>query len=376
MGNAVTHLICTVGTSYLNRLRASYDPLPDAPHIAVKESERTDEELKRDSAELNSILCVLPQVGGKIEQIDFFVSDTDDGRYMGELYKELLPRLLDGKRNSCKLKKVLITLIEDLKPIYNRFSPYGLKNLVVKMVERIRAIRERENGIVAINATGGYKAQISFAGLIGQVMGCDVWYQFEDFKTAVRMPPMPVSYSIEDWLDNWEIFDALADHDLLDPKELGIKNPESFVSTAIGALFEYVESEKVIYLNPVGQLFHEKFKEIVKREGAICAPKPRKGRWVDGIHDTPNYDKNVMAWLDKTCDDLNFIERRNSFAWSGPSLPRLKVKPGATVKLIKVDISTEQATYPFEFVTTAATKREQSAAMHLVKEKLIGLMRL
>lgn len=376
MSRKLTHLICTVGTSYLNRLRQAHNPLPSPAHLSVQESNRSENELKKDSAEINSILNILPQVGGEIKCLDFFVSDTDDGKYMGKLYENLMPRILDGKKNLCKVEKASTTVINDLMPVYERFSPYGLKNLVVKMVQRIRNIRERENGNVAINATGGYKAQISFAGLIGQVMSCDVWYQFEDFATAVKMPPMPVSYSIEDWLDNWDLFDALGDNDLLTPETLQLTNPRDFISTAIGALFEYDTTDDVIYLNPVGQLFHEKFKDIVKREGTLFMPKARTGNWQNGIHDTPNYDRNVMAWLHATCDALSFITRVNSYPWSGPSSPRLKVKQGSESSKIKVDISTNKTTYPFELITTATSRREQNAAMHSIKEYLFELMKI
>ena len=56
---------------------------------------------------------------------------------------------------------------------------------------------------IAINATGGYKAQISFAGMIGQALGIPVYYLFEKFSKVIKLPPQPVALDLSLWLENY-----------------------------------------------------------------------------------------------------------------------------------------------------------------------------
>ncbi|MEA2059529.1 MAG: hypothetical protein U9P10_03190 [Thermodesulfobacteriota bacterium] len=55
---------------------------------------------------------------------------------------------------------------------------------------------------ILINATGGYKAQISFAGMIGQALDIPVCYMFERFAEVIELPPQPVSLDLGFWIEN------------------------------------------------------------------------------------------------------------------------------------------------------------------------------
>ncbi|RDE23748.1 hypothetical protein DV713_15980 [Parageobacillus thermoglucosidasius] len=69
----------------------------------------------------------------------------------------------------------------------------------------VRVVPGREEECV-INATGGYKAQISFAGLIGQVLKIPVYYLFEGFASVISLPEMPVFFDYKIWLKRFQLF--------------------------------------------------------------------------------------------------------------------------------------------------------------------------
>ncbi|MGI5862875.1 MAG: putative CRISPR-associated protein [Myxococcales bacterium] len=73
---------------------------------------------------------------------------------------------------------------------------HGLRNLVRAIGKIARDAGGPE--WVAINATGGYKAQIAVAVLIGQALGSPVFYKHERFESEViAFPPMPVSFDYD-----------------------------------------------------------------------------------------------------------------------------------------------------------------------------------
>ena len=61
-------------------------------------------------------------------------------------------------------------------------------------------IRERSAAACAINATGGYKAPIAVAVLLGQALGVPVYYKHELFSEIIAFPPLPVALDFEVWM--------------------------------------------------------------------------------------------------------------------------------------------------------------------------------
>src|SRR5205823_12850906 len=93
------------------------------------------------------------------------------------------------------VEAVEVADLQDEDP--KRFRTKGLRNLVRGLC---RVVRERSAAACAINATGGYKAQIAVAVLLGQALGIDVYYMHERFSEIIAFPPMPVSLDYEVWL--------------------------------------------------------------------------------------------------------------------------------------------------------------------------------
>ncbi len=71
------------------------------------------------------------------------------------------------------------------------------------------------------NTTGGYKAQIAIAVLIGQTLGVSAYYKHEKFPQIVAIPPMPVSFDY-DLLGHAGVLSSLEQNDILELEEENI----------------------------------------------------------------------------------------------------------------------------------------------------------
>ena len=115
------------------------------------------------------------------------VSDTEEGRFVGDLLVKFFEKnkfgyILEAERS-------IISDLDDKRT--HDFKHRGLRNFV----REVGRIIKNYNGNVAINATGGYKAQIAFAVAIGQALNVPVYYRFERFPTIIELPPLPITLS-------------------------------------------------------------------------------------------------------------------------------------------------------------------------------------
>src|SRR5439155_4048736 len=77
------------------------------------------------------------------------------------------------------------------------FRTRGLRNLAREICA---VIRQRSAVACAIDATGGYKAQIAIAVLLGQALGVPVYYKHEHFSEIIAFPPLPVAFDFTVWM--------------------------------------------------------------------------------------------------------------------------------------------------------------------------------
>jgi|SRR5581483_11095233 len=203
-------LLCTVGTSLfdsnLKRLRQALAE-PDAPpgdRARVTAAIRPTVEALADAydtrdwdavagrmrdlpadhrfcgAEANSVAGLVaggyapPDAG-----VFLFHSDTDDGRHIAGV----LARYFRA-RGHAPAEAVAIPDLQDADP--ERFRTHGLRNLA-----ELLAAKVREHGPVAcaINATGGYKAQVMVAAQVALALGVPLHYLHERFGTVIEIPP-------------------------------------------------------------------------------------------------------------------------------------------------------------------------------------------
>ncbi len=266
------NLLCTVGTSLLeaniSRLSATTSDVPQN-WASTKEAydkknwdKLADEllELSPSSrlcgAEINTIEEIRKKKWISLENIIFLVSDTATGRDTGEFLKTYFE-----KRKDLKLRNVeyqIVERLQDERPA--DFKTHGLRNLVREMGKHI--VKHGGPDYIAIDATGGYKAQIAIAAIIGQVLNVPVFYKHEKFSEIIEFPPLPVSFD----------HDVLArNSDLLIDFERG----KAFSEDELGELDERlrvlllevdVDSKTMYELSPIGQIYLEGFR--------IRYPKP------------------------------------------------------------------------------------------------------
>jgi putative CRISPR-associated protein (TIGR02619 family) len=182
-------ILTTVGTSLLGNAGRGPGTNDLSDGDLANYLARTDP--VRASAETNSLSRLLHEG----DRVVFLHSHTDKGRRCAEA----LRRHYDRQGYRAELVE-----ISDLGYAESRFRLRGLRALVAALAERIE--REQRHGAeVAINATGGFKAQIAYATLVGLLFDVPVYYIHEEFNELIEMPAVPIGwdYSV---LAAWEEF--------------------------------------------------------------------------------------------------------------------------------------------------------------------------
>lgn len=255
-------LICTVGTSLFGNINWLSKDEPDHPicqahaaknwHQLAVELLKEEPTARRCGAEINSITSIVTNdnLDAQIRLI-FLVSDTDDAGNIGKV----LSHYYRAAENPIQFK-----VVENPKRLeglndasLDRFQRDGLKNLVIQISEEVRKYTP---DAIAINATGGYKAQISFAGMIGQALSIPVYYLFERFTKVIELPPQPVSLDLTLWLNYYSLFDQIVAAEALKTSQIQIDYDELTLSAMIEK--EIIDNVEYIALTAMGQLFHER----------------------------------------------------------------------------------------------------------------------
>lgn len=356
-------LICTAGTSMKGNLMNS----PDKNMVMLLEQKNIkgislsladigpSERLA--GAEINSITGILKQeLLNERENLYILASDTGDGQLIGNVLKSYY----GNRKNPFNFKRLEVFKIDGLTDESpHRFKTEGLRNLV-KAISKIVKKHGTEN--VLINATGGYKAQISFAGMIGQALEIPVCYLFEKFSEVIELPPQPISLDLSFWLDHASLFfDLAADEAKTNPVE---------TDPRFAGLVEEIEVEgiKVTGLSATGQLFHETFKYRFEKEREKVLPK------YSGIEPDAKaikYEDNntgkhtgLKSYLDNILN-LPYVLRIFTHYYN-PDLPiknyfRKSAKGNFTQ--IEGGYSDGKATTKFDIITTAKNILEQNATI-------------
>lgn len=214
-------------------------------------------------AEVNSIASLrqhgyIPPDAG----IFFYHSDTDEGRDIAGVLVELY-----RTRGHSPVAAIAVPDLQDRDA--KRFRTKGLRNLARLLCDRVR---QHSAGACAINATGGYKAQIAIAVLIGQALGIPVYYMHERFSEIIAFPPMPVALDYEMWMNFSGLFTAL-ENDFVPRATIEADGWDERMESLVDSDRDETGRE-VLSLSATGQIFHETFRERFRTDRDRVLPPP------------------------------------------------------------------------------------------------------
>jgi putative CRISPR-associated protein (TIGR02619 family) len=353
-------VLCTVGTSLLGNLKRSTDEVlklieptqENAVRIAarLRQLEPTNREC---GAEINSTASLLrTQSSSRLERLVLFTSDTSDGRLVGDILRSYFMASVDDLR----FRTVEVTPVTDLNDEdRDRFRTLGLRTLVRLMTEALK--RARSHGdTVLVNATGGYKAQIAYATLLGQLLKAPVFYQFERFTDIIEMPVMPVAFDLSLWLEHADLLNVLETSEINDNDQRLSQCPSELEPML------HRESGSVI-LSALGTLYNEAMREQFRTHPTLPPasnklPGAKKITSSKGHH-RPKYIHELVNRL-TAVDQVDAIH----FEPGQPTHENLEFKIASEICMLKVhvkDVAGMQPPCTLALHTTAHTKAEQAA---------------
>jgi putative CRISPR-associated protein (TIGR02619 family) len=367
-------LICTVGTSLFGNLRNSEEQIKDPfqtqnwNRVALLLLQQENSS-RICGAEINSITSICRQhLLDSTEKLIFLVSDTEDGGNAGQVLK----LYYENSRNPIQFREVQVRKLEGLRDDdVHIFQQQGLKNLVREISVEVRKFSP---DALAINATGGYKAQISFAGMIGQALNIPVYYLFERFSKVIQLPPQPVSLDLGFWLENYLVFEQLEFENVLKKTQLDGDIANEYWKTLIDEeIDEHKPSEVYISLSAMGTLFHERSRlQFAKQETTLLSLIPKDSTSPDrkSIHLRDDHGKDILhGFAKKICCSHYVKEVINSLPFNPNHRdPIQKTTSDGKVNFI---LTWTDAGLGLCIQTTGRNKSETNSIAIYLKEKFV-----
>ncbi|MCS7158709.1 MAG: putative CRISPR-associated protein [Blastocatellia bacterium] len=231
-------ILVTVGTSLLSN--AKRDLKVEQPSDQQLANYLRHTAAEKATAETNSLSRLLKEG----DHIVFLHSQTDEGK----LCAEALRRHYEGEGYQARLQEV-----PDLTYTESRFKMRGLRSLVATLIDLVRRERQQDREVL-INATGGFKAEIAYATLVGLLFDVPVYYIHEAFREIIEMPPTPISWDYTLLADYEEFFEWI-NGDLRPTVEVDQRLRE--LPAEIRLLL--TEEEGFTLLSPAGEAFYEAY---------------------------------------------------------------------------------------------------------------------
>jgi len=240
----VRTIINTVGTSLMtNASKVLNIAKTDEKNLFQFLNNSTHEQA---CAETNSI-TKLYQDG---DRLIFLHSQTEEGK----LCADVLCRHFNSRKITSTLETVL-----DLSYQERRFKMRGLRSLVNTIIRLI--LEERKKGRAPVlNATGGFKAEIAYATLIGLLFDVPVFYIHEAFREIIEMPATPISWDFTLLADHEDFFFWL-DSEPRDTLEVDARLKQ----LPQDVRFLLIEEEGNSFLSPAGEVFFSAFTQAIEK---------------------------------------------------------------------------------------------------------------
>lgn len=233
-------IITTVGTSLLSNA----ERILRVEEVSDQQLDQFLKETKpvQASAETNSLSRLLRNG----DRILLLHSQTDKGRQCAEAL---------GRHYARQNYGVELHEVPDLTYKESRFKLRGLRSLVATIIEQIRKERAQQRDVL-INATGGFKAEIAYATLVGLLFDVPVYYIHEAFRDIIEMPPTPISWDYSLLADHEEFFEWISqDYRPTPDVDRRLRGLPGEIRLLLA------EEDDFTFLSPAGEAFYEAFRQ-------------------------------------------------------------------------------------------------------------------
>jgi putative CRISPR-associated protein (TIGR02619 family) len=229
-------------------------------------------------------------------RIVLLVSETQEGKEIGEILQAYFShKNCSIAFENCEYKEV--EGIQDANPL--EFQKKGLASLVKILGEHLRKWGSES---LAINATGGYKAQIALAVAFGQATHCPVFYKHERFDQIIRFPQIPFTLDLSFIGNHLKIWADLAEYGksfTLEELNKLLGKDQSFRDT-MDPMIESIEEngEPTFALASLGMVYWEAYRQqnpTVSLEPDKLKKSERKGCHFRDDH----YPKGFKEYVEK-----------------------------------------------------------------------------
>jgi putative CRISPR-associated protein (TIGR02619 family) len=240
----------------------------------------------------------------------------------------------------------------------------GLGRMVRVLAEEIRS--GRQAGEVSIAATGGFKAEIAVANLVGALLGVPVYYIYEQFKQLIRIEPVPIVLA-PGWLKEGPgraLLEKISEKSCLPSAEV------SSLVKADGRLEMLVEMEEVegreyVCANVLGELAAQVLASPNVDWPQPCDDEPEKKVILEGTeHHRPKGWEKVIKILSGSV----YVKRINYEENANKSKNDLRPAPGS-VSDILVSIFDGKDSLGLRVQTTAQSLEQRRQVFNLLKRK-------
>ena len=311
-------------------------------------------------AEINSIASMID--GGYAERqcgLFFLHSQTEQGRQIAAILREYYV--------GCGHQPVELVEVADLQDADpKRFRSKGLRKLAREIA---KIVRDRSLGACAINATGGYEAQIAIGVVVGQALGVNVYYKHELFGEVIAFPPLPVALDFGLWMQASGLLAnlVLAGNELLPAARYAEEWDERYESIVERVL---IDGEEFLELSVMGQIFHETFRDRFRSAADRILPPPAQSKHPPRLERAgwPGEYPEIKQFMERVTNEVPFVVQCATFYFN-PDLPqhtRFLLSRGDVVGLF----SEGNYCVKFRVETTAQTEGQCWAAVAALNEWL------
>ena len=375
----IKNLISTVGTSLFFPNLASLNESMARGTIAESKRALASAYANKDWGAVAEELCTLPPsdriCGAEINSIDclrqqgiisagvnlfFLNSQTPEGAAIADVLKAYYARVSTGPVESREIED-----LQDADP--RRFRTRGLRQLVSTICS---IVQNYGSEFCAINATGGYKAQIAIAVSLGQALNIPVFYKHERFDDIISFPPMPIALDYELWMQASDMLYNLAQNKEPIPyaeyQDEWQEVYESLVNRTPIDGSDYLE------LSATGEIFHAMFherfgKRLQNPAGALPdAPKKLEPHLENA--GWPGTHPEVQRFMARITKEIGPVSQCRTYYYN-PSLPS---RTRFVYREEKVHGIFSQQNYTVKFIvnSTATTSEQTSRLIFLLNEWL------